>query len=53
MSRSGARCPCCPTIMLMEDIRLEGRAGRLGATMTAVVWTGRKARSTACRRTKS
>ncbi len=42
MSRSGARCPCCPTIMTMEDIRLEGRAGRLGAIMTAVVVDGPK-----------
>ena len=40
MSRSGARCPCCPTTMTMEDIRLEGRAGRLGAVMTAVVVDG-------------
>ncbi len=40
MSRSGARCPCCQTIMSMEDIRLEGRAGRLGAVMTAVVVDG-------------
>jgi adenine-specific DNA methylase len=37
MSRSGATCPCCNSIMTMEDIRLEGQAGRLGATMTAVV----------------
>ena len=42
MSRSGARCPCCPTIMTMEDIRLEGQAGRLGAVMTAVVVDGAK-----------
>ena len=42
MSRSGARCPCCPAIMTMEDIRFEGRAGRLGATMTAVVVDGPK-----------
>lgn len=40
MSRSGAQCPCCPTIMSMEDIRLEGCAGRLGAIMTAVVIDG-------------
>ena len=40
MSRSGARCPCCSTIMTMEDIRLEGCADRLGATMTAVVVDG-------------
>ena len=42
MTRSGARCPCCPTIMSMEDIRLEGRAGRLDAAMTAVVVDGPK-----------
>ena len=42
MSRSGARCPCCPRIMTMEDIRLEGRDGRLGAEMTAVVVDGPK-----------
>ncbi|CEP69108.1 D12 class N6 adenine-specific DNA methyltransferase [Moorella glycerini] len=42
MSRSGATCPCCGTIMTMEDIRLEGQAGRLGAVMTAVVVDGPK-----------
>jgi len=40
MSRSGAACPCCGTIMTMEDIRLEARSGRLGAVMTAVVVDG-------------
>ena len=40
MSRSGVACPVCPTIMTMEDIRLEGRAGRLGTVMTAVVVEG-------------
>jgi len=40
MSRAGAICPCCSTIMTMEDIRLEGQAGRLGMTMTAVVVNG-------------
>ena len=44
MSRSGARCPCCPAIMSMEDIRLEGRAERLGAVMTAVVVDGPKSK---------
>ncbi|MGB3549696.1 MAG: DUF1156 domain-containing protein [Candidatus Binatus sp.] len=41
MSRSGAACVCCglPS-MTMEDIRLEGKAGRLGAVMTAVVVDG-------------
>ena len=42
MSRSGAQCPCCPTIMRMEDIRYEGCAGRLGAVMTTVVVDGVK-----------
>lgn len=37
MSRAGATCPCCGTIMTMEDLRLEGRSGRMGAVMTAVV----------------
>jgi adenine-specific DNA methylase len=43
MSRSGATCPCCNTpSMTMEDIRLEGQAGRLGTMMTAVVMDGPK-----------
>lgn len=42
MSRSGAQCPCCQAIMTMEDIRLEGQAGRLGSVMTAVVVDGPK-----------
>ena len=42
MSRTGAACPSCESIMTMEDIRYEGRAGRLGAVMTAVVVDGQK-----------
>ena len=42
MSRTGATCPCCGAIMTMQDIRLEGRAGRLAAVMTAVVVNGVK-----------
>lgn len=41
MSRSGAKCPCCGSMLAMEDIRLEGQAGRLGAVMTAVVVDGK------------
>ena len=37
MSRAGATCPCCGTIMTMADLRLEGRASRMSAQMTAVV----------------
>lgn len=40
MSKSGAKCPCCPSIMTMEDIRLEGRVGRLGRVITAVAVQG-------------
>ena len=42
MSRTGATCPCCGAITTMEDIRFEGRAGRLGVVMTAVVVAGPK-----------
>lgn len=40
MSRSGASCPLCGVIMTMEDLRAEGRAGRLGYQMTSVVVEG-------------
>ncbi|HVB75960.1 MAG TPA: DUF1156 domain-containing protein, partial [Ktedonobacteraceae bacterium] len=40
MSGSGVTCPCCGTIMKMEDIRLEGLAGRIGSVMTAVAVDG-------------
>lgn len=40
MSRSGVTCPCCGTIMTMEDLRLAGRGDRLGAAITAVVVDG-------------
>ena len=40
MSRTGTTCPSCGAIMTMSDIRYEGRAGRLGAVMTAVVVDG-------------
>ena len=42
MTRTGATCPCCGSIMTMEDMRIEGRAGRLGSVMTAVVVDGPK-----------
>lgn len=42
MSSSGARCPCCSTIMTMEDLRTEGKAGRLGMQLTAVAVDGPK-----------
>lgn len=38
MSRSGAKCPCCGTILTGQDIQLAGQAGRLGKELTAVVY---------------
>lgn len=40
MSRAGVQCPCCPTIMTMEDIRTESNAGRTGLQMLALVVEG-------------
>ncbi len=40
MSRSGAICPCCGTILTKEDIQQEGLKGHLSAVMTAVVVDG-------------
>ena len=42
MSRSGAECPSCGAIATMQDLRAQGRAGRLGARMTAVVVDGQE-----------
>ena len=42
MSRSGARCPVCGGIATMSDVRAQGRAGRLGVRMTAVVVAGQE-----------
>jgi len=42
MSRAGATCPCCGTIMTAEDIRMEAQVGRLGETLTAVVTDGQQ-----------
>ncbi|BDG74397.1 DUF1156 domain-containing protein [Roseomonas fluvialis] len=44
MSRAGAKCPCCPAQMTMEEIRFEGQAKRLGAVMTAVVVDGTRSK---------
>ncbi len=40
MSGSGVTCPCCGTIMKMEDLRLAGHTGQLGTIMTAVIVDG-------------
>ena len=40
MSASGVECPCCGSVTRMAELRVQGRAGRLGARMTAVVVGG-------------
>jgi adenine-specific DNA methylase len=42
MSRSGATCPCCAYITTMDDLRLEGKTGRIGNVMTAVIYEGQQ-----------
>nr|WP_052890221.1 DUF1156 domain-containing protein [Thermogemmatispora carboxidivorans] len=42
MSRTGVTCPCCGTVIKMEDIRFEGKAGRLGTMLTAVIVEGKQ-----------
>lgn len=37
MSRAGAKCPCCGTIMTGQDIQIEGQADRLSAMPTCTV----------------
>ena len=40
MSGSGTECPNCGAVTRMEELRLQGRSGRLGTRMTAVVIDG-------------
>ena len=40
MSGSGVECPSCGSVTRMAELRVQGRAGRLGARMTAVVVDG-------------
>ena len=42
MSRTGVTCPHCGSVLTMADLRREGRAGRLGEIMTAVVVDGQR-----------
>src|SRR5262249_1821847 len=45
MTRAGVKCPCCGLLsMTMEDIRLEGQAGRLSSQMTSVMVEGPESR---------
>jgi adenine-specific DNA methylase len=45
MSRSGATCPCCGAIMTMEDIKLEGKSGKMGTQLTCVAISGPNSKS--------
>ena len=40
ISRAGATCPCCGTIMTMTDIQLEARSGRIAEELIAAVTDG-------------
>ena len=42
MSRSGAACPCCGSVTKMKELQAQGRSGRLGTRMIAVVIDGQK-----------
>ncbi|OGS00025.1 MAG: hypothetical protein A3G41_08075, partial [Elusimicrobia bacterium RIFCSPLOWO2_12_FULL_59_9] len=42
MSRSGGKCPCCGAIMTMDDIRTEGKAGKMSYMPTATIVDGIK-----------
>ncbi len=45
MSRAGAKCPCCSTIMTMEDIRFEGQSKRIDSLPTAVIVDGQEGKA--------
>jgi len=45
MTRSGAQCPCCPSIMTIEDIRLEAQASKTDYVMTTIVRETNKGKS--------
>lgn len=40
VTRAGAKCPCCGTIMTTQDMKIEGRSGKIGVMPTAVVVDG-------------
>ncbi len=40
MSRAGAKCPCCGTIMTMQDIRIEGISKHIDKVPTTVIVDG-------------
>ncbi|WP_165774576.1 DUF1156 domain-containing protein [Candidatus Viridilinea mediisalina] len=44
VGRKGARCLCCETPVGLDYVRSEGRAGRMGAQMLAIVAEGKRER---------
>ncbi len=44
VSRTGARCVCCDTPVKLAHIRAEGKAGRMGARLMAIVAEGQRGR---------
>jgi putative DNA methylase len=40
MSKSGAKCPCCPATMTKEDMQIIGTRGEIGSVLTTVVLDG-------------
>jgi adenine-specific DNA methylase len=40
MSRSGTTCPCCGMMLTWDDLRLEGKSGKFGSALNAVVVDG-------------
>ncbi len=45
VGRTGATCLCCQSAVPLEHVRVEGRAGRLGAQLMAVVAEGDRQRA--------
>lgn len=44
VSRTGAKCVCCGTPVKLAHIRAEGKAGRMGARLMAIVAEGKRGR---------
>ncbi len=44
VSRKGAICICCNSPVSLDHVRVEGRAGRMGAQMMAIVAEGKRSR---------
>lgn len=41
ITKAGAKCPCCGTIMTTQDMKFEGQNGRIGAVATATIVNSR------------